>query len=60
MKDKEEKFYSALQGIFIGAKVEGQGGFINLMKIKANYYNKIEELLKKDIEDALANHPDFK
>jgi adenine-specific DNA-methyltransferase len=30
---KEQKFYNALQDIFIGAKIEGQGGFVNLMKI---------------------------
>jgi len=38
---KEQKFYKALQDIFIGAKIEGQGGFVNLMRIKANYYSKI-------------------
>ena len=35
---KETKFYKALQDIFIGAKIEGEGGFINLMRIKAGYY----------------------
>ena len=49
---KEQKFYKALQDVFIGAKIEGQGGFVNLMRIKSNYYRKIEEILKKDIEVA--------
>ncbi|MFP3256991.1 MAG: site-specific DNA-methyltransferase [Candidatus Nanopusillus acidilobi] len=57
---KEKLFYQTLQGIFIGAKVEGQGGFINLMKIKSKYYEKIEELLKKDIEEALKKYPSFR
>jgi adenine-specific DNA-methyltransferase len=57
---KEQKFYKALQGVFIGAKIEGQGGFINLMRIKSNYYRKIEDILKKDIEAALKNHPTFR
>jgi adenine specific DNA methylase Mod len=57
---KEEKFYKALQDVFVGAKVEGQGGFINLMQIKSRYYSKIEELLKKDIEEALKKYPDFR
>jgi len=35
---KEEKFYKALQDIFIGAKIKGQGGFVNLMRIKSDYY----------------------
>ena len=57
---KEKLFYKTLQDIFIGAKVEGQGGFINLMKIKSKYYEKIEELLKKDIEEALKKYPSFR
>lgn len=56
----EKKFYKALQDIFVGAKIEGKGGFINLMSIKSNYYNMIEELLKKDIEEALKNYPSFR
>jgi len=38
---KEQKFYKALQDNFIGAKILDQGGFVNLMRIKANYYSKI-------------------
>lgn len=49
---KEQKFYKALQDVFIGAKIEGAGGFVNLMRIKSNYYSKIEDILKKDIEAA--------
>ena len=50
---KEEKFYNALKNIFVGAKIEGQGGFINLMQIKSHYYNNIKEHLEKDIDTAL-------
>ena len=57
---KEQKFYKTLQDVFIGAKVEGKGGFINLMKIKSNYYRKIEQLLKEDIEKALEKYPSFR
>jgi len=57
---KEQKFYKALQDVFIGAKIEGQGGFVNLMRIKSNYYCKIEEILKKDIETALKTYPSFR
>lgn len=58
--NKEQKFYETLQYVFIGAKIEGQGGFVNLMKIKSNYYEKIEELLKNDIEIALKTYPSFR
>ncbi len=57
---KEQKFYKALQDVFIGAKIEGQGGFINLMRIKSNYYRKIEDVLKEDIETALKSYPKFR
>jgi len=57
---KEQKFYKALQDVFIGAKIEGQGGFVNLMRIKSNYYKKIEGILKDDIEKALEKYPSFK
>lgn len=54
---KEQKFYKALQNIFIGAKIEGEGGFINLMRIKAGYYSQIEKLLKEDINKAVVKYP---
>jgi len=57
---KEEKFYKALQDVFIGAKIEGEGGFINLMRIKSTYYSQIEKLLKEDIEKALEKYPTFR
>jgi len=57
---KEQKFYKALQDVFIGAKIEGQGGFVNLMKMKSNYYSKIEDILKKDIEAVLKSYPKFR
>jgi len=57
---KEQKLYEALQNIFIGAKIVGQGVFVNLMRIKSNYYKKIRELLQKDIEQALEKYPSFR
>lgn len=60
MSNKEQKFYKALQDVFIGAKIEGQGGFINLMRIKSKYYSQIEQILKKDIDEALKKYPKFR
>jgi adenine specific DNA methylase Mod len=57
---KEQKFYEALRNVFIGAKIEGEGGFINLMRIKSSYYSQIEKLLKEDIEKALIQYPKFR
>jgi len=57
---KEQKFYNALRDIFVGAKIEGEGGFVNLMRIKSGYYFKIQELLEKDIAEKLKNYPKFR
>ncbi|MER3570454.1 MAG: hypothetical protein C4348_02550, partial [Patescibacteria group bacterium] len=58
---KEEKFYKTLEDVFIGAKIEGEGGFVNLMKIKSKYFQKnIKEILKKDINKELEKYPEFK
>ena len=58
---KEEQFYQALEGIFIGAPVEGESGYINLMRIKSRYYQTgVSPQLQKDIEEALKPFPDFR
>lgn len=47
----EKQFLDALKSIFIGAKVEGDSGYINLMKIKANYFEMgVFPQLMKDID----------
>lgn len=56
----QKKSYQALRDIFIGAKLEGRGGFIKLMKIKSKYYQKIEEILSADINRALEKYPEFR
>jgi len=48
---KEKKFYNALRDVFVGAKVEGESGYINLMRIKSRYYEKgVFPKLQEDIE----------
>jgi len=58
---KEEKFYNALKDIFVGAKVEGESGYINLMRIKSRYYEKgVFPKLQEDIAKAIEPFPEFK
>jgi len=58
---KEQKFYNALKDIFVGAKVEGESGYINLMRIKSKYYEEgVFPKIKKDIEEALTPFPEFR
>ena len=58
---KEQKFFDTLKDIFIGAKVEGESGYINLMRIKSRYYEKgVFPKLQKDINEALKPFPNFR
>lgn len=49
----EQEFFAALRDIFVGAKVEGESGYINLMKIKARYFTEgVFPQLMQDIDAA--------
>lgn len=61
MKGQKEKlFYDMLNNIFIGAKIEGDSGYVNLMRIKSNYYNKVFEEIGKEINKRLNEFPEFR
>ena len=60
MEKNEQLFYDKLKDIFIGARIEGKSGFINLMKIKSSYFDIIFKELKKEIDEKLKEDPDFK
>ena len=60
MVRNEDEFYQDLKNIFIGAKIEGNSGFVNLMKIKSSYFEKILKLLKLDIDKETSEFPEFK
>src|SRR5688572_28336570 len=58
---KEERFFSALRDVFVGAKVDGDSGFITLMKIKSRYYSEgVFPHLKQDTDKALEPFPTFR
>lgn len=58
---KERRFLDALRDLFVGAKVDGESGYINLMRIKAAYFERmVEPVLLKDITAALKTFPDFR
>ncbi|KPL82220.1 site-specific DNA-methyltransferase [Levilinea saccharolytica] len=57
----EKQFFNALHEIFVGAKVEGDSGYVNLMGIKSRYYERgVFPQLQKDITAALKPFPDFR
>ncbi len=58
---KERRFLDALRDLFVGAKVDGQSGYINLMRIKAGYFeHAVHPALMRDIDDALTAFPLFR
>ena len=48
---KELKFYNSLEEIFLGTEIVGDSGYINLLKIKSNYFKIILKEFKKQIEE---------
>jgi len=58
--NNENKFFNALEDIFIGTKVEGKSGYANLMNIKSSYFNYIKGELKETIDNELKVIPDFR
>ena len=60
VKDEETRFFEALKEVFIGEEIEGESGYINLMRIKSKYFDKIFEILEKEIEKKTKEFPEFK
>ena len=57
MLKNEQKFYSALEDVFIGEagqKIEGKSGFVNLMKIKSQYFANIRPFIQKEINEEIS------
>jgi len=58
---KEKQFYNKLRDLFVGAKVEGESGFVNLMRIKSGYFEKgVSPKLQEDVEKVLKDFPEFR
>ncbi len=58
---KEAKFIKAIKEVFIGTPVEGDSGYINLMRIKARYFDEgVFPRLMQDIEADLSPFPGFR
>ena len=48
-QSKKDNFYNVLKNIFIGAQIEGNSGYVNLMHIKSQYYREFKKQLEADI-----------
>ena len=47
---KERRFLDALESLFTGAQVDGQSGFINLMRVKRRYFQSLRPQLLQVID----------
>lgn len=56
----EQKFMNALESIFVGAEIEGESGYVNLMKIKSKYFEEIKTKLLKFIDEQTGLFPEFR
>lgn len=59
-KQNEDLFFSKLKEVFIGAEVEGESGFINLMRIKSGYFDSVIDQLMNEINEKTRDFPDFR
>ena len=59
--EKERRFFSALEHMFVGEAVEGDSGFINLLAIKHRYFeSRVLPALRALIQDATEPFSDFR
>jgi adenine-specific DNA-methyltransferase len=57
----EQKFFDAVRDVFVGARVEGQSGYLNLMQIKASYFEKaVKSQLIANVADELKDFLEFR
>ena len=60
MPQNQDLFFKQLKDVFVGAKIEGQSGFINLMKMKSSYFDSIFKELVKEVEGKTERFPEFR
>jgi len=56
----KQKFYSALEKQFVGEEIQGESGFVNLMKIKKEYYDNIKSDIKYMIDEQVSDSDEEK
>lgn len=57
---KEQKFLTALEELFVGAAVDGESGFVNLMRLKFLYFQSIRATLIESIDSRAEKGTSFR
>ncbi len=56
----ETNFYQLMEDIFTGKKINGFGGYVNLLSVKHTYYNSIMQIFREEVEQESLIIGDFK
>ena len=56
----ERQFLDAFRSLFVGSKVEGESGFVNLMQFKYRYFQSIHDKLISNIDDRAPKDASFR
>lgn len=57
---KEKRFLDALESLFTGAEVDGNSGFINLMRMKRQHFQSVQPLLMQRIDERAESNSAFR
>jgi len=58
---KERRFLDSVRDLFIGAKVDGKSGYVNLMRIKGRWFREVvEPAFLEEVVHALKPFPEFR
>ena len=49
----EQRFFSALKDTFVGHKIKGKSGYVNLLDLKQQYFAQIEPYIRKEIDETI-------
>lgn len=60
MASKERQFLQALEDLFVGATVEGDSGFVNLLRIKRAHFEKIRHSLMEEVDSRVEKDAPFR
>jgi adenine specific DNA methylase Mod len=49
----EQRFYSKLKDTFVGEKIKGDSGYVNLMNLRQKYFERIEPHIKESVNEKI-------
>lgn len=56
--NNKQKFYSQLQNLYVGAKLDGKGGIAKLLQFKCQYFTQIKPLIESEIKKYFPDQSD--